>query len=174
MKHMATALLASALTLLIGCSGSDSDSAADAAANAEQSKTTAAWILTSAPEGAISVSEAKASAKEGDEVVIRARIGGRRAPMDADSPVFTIVDLQLEYCGQHSDDRCQTPWDYCCETPETIGSNTATVQVVSDSEIDLTDNLNPLDEIILKGIVAPRPDERVLIIQATGVYAIEG
>jgi len=174
MNRITTPLLAAALTLLAGCNGSDQDAAAGTNTGTGHSTPPAAWILTSAPEGAVSVSEAKANAKEGDLISIHGRIGGRVDPMSPDSPVFTIVDLQLEYCGQHTDDACTTPWDYCCETPETIGSNTATVQLVSDSDINPTTSLEPLDEVILQGTVGPRPNERVLTIRATGVYPIEG
>lgn len=174
MKNLTTPALTAVLILLTGCGGSESDSNTSASADAVTTPTNASWVLASAPEGAVSVSEAKAGAKEGDEIVIHGRIGGRRNPMDASSPVFTIVDLGLEYCGQTHDDGCRTPWDYCCETPETITSNSATVQIVSDGTIDLTSALEPLDEVILRGTVAPRPDEQVLTIRATGVYAIDG
>lgn len=133
-----------------------------------------AWVLTSAPQGDVSVTEAKLSAKEGDQVVIRGRIGGRHQPMSPQSPVFTIVDLDLEYCGQYDDDECGTPWDYCCETRSTIASNSATVQVQGNT-IDLSGaGLKPLDEVVLIGTVAPRPDDQVLVVRATGVYNVGG
>ncbi|MFG0314793.1 MAG: hypothetical protein ACF8LL_11520 [Phycisphaerales bacterium] len=131
-------------------------------------------MLTEAPGGDVSITEAKANAKEGDQIVVRGRIGGRHAPISADSPVFTVVDLSLPYCGQLNEDRCGTPWDYCCETPSTIASNSATVQVVGDG-VDLADaGLEPLDEVVLIGTVGPRPDEQVLTIRASGVYPVGG
>lgn len=167
------ALTASTLVLLGGCSESPSSPQAQAPSS-ETQHTPHAWVLTSAPAGDVSVTEAKASAKEGDQVVIRGRIGGRHAPISADSPVFTIVDLGLEYCGQTTDDQCGTPWDYCCETPSTIATNSATVQVQGDA-IDLGGaGFEPLDEVILIGTVGPRPDEQVLTIRATGVYPVGG
>lgn len=133
------------------------------------------WLLTSAPEGAISITDAKASAKEGDTVVIKGRIGGRHSPISDESAVFTVVDLELSYCGQHSDDGCPTPWDYCCETPETLGSNSATVQVVGDGIMNPAEaGLEPLDEVVFIGTVGPRPDDQVLIIRATGVFRSDG
>ncbi len=134
-----------------------------------------AWLLTSEPSGAVSITEAKESAKEGDQVVIRGRIGGRHSPMSEESSVFTIMDMELAYCGQHEDDGCPTPWDYCCETPDTIGTNSATVQVVGNGAIDpVGAGLKPLDVVILVGTVGPRPNDQVLTIQATGVYRDEG
>lgn len=169
------ALAASTLVLLSGCSESSSSPQAQAPTSEGTAQPAAyAWVLTSAPEGDVSITEAKANAKEGDQIVIRGRIGGRHAPISADSPVFTIVDLGLEYCGQTTDDQCGTPWDYCCETPSTIATNSATVQVLGDA-IDLSGaGLEPLDEVILIGTVGPRPDEQVLTIRATGVYPVGG
>lgn len=169
------ALTTSTILMLSGCSESASTPQSDASSTGSTNQTTAhAWVLTSAPGGEVSVTEAKSNAEEGDQVVIRGRIGGRKAPISADSPVFTIVDLELEYCGQTTDDKCGTPWDYCCETPSTIATNSATVQVQGDA-IDLAGaGLEPLDEVILIGTVGPRPDEQVLTVMATGVYPVGG
>ncbi|MCA9275844.1 MAG: hypothetical protein KDA29_07455 [Phycisphaerales bacterium] len=175
LKTITIAMTTSTLLMLSGCSESSSSPQAQAPSNENTTETTPyAWVLTSAPAGDVSITEAKANAKEGDQIVIRGRIGGRHEPISADSPVFTIVDLGLEYCGQTTDDQCGTPWDYCCETPSTIASNSATVQVQGD-EIDLTGaGLKPLDEVVLIGTVGPRPDEQVLTIRATGVYPVGG
>jgi hypothetical protein len=175
LKTTTIALTTSTILILSGCSESTSSPKAQAPSTESTEQTTAhSWVLTSAPEGDVSITEAKSSAKEGDQIVIRGRIGGRHAPITADSPVFTIVDLQLEYCGQTTDDKCGTPWDYCCETPTTIATNSATVQVQGDA-IDLASaGLEPLDEVVLIGTVAPRPDDQVLTVLATGIYPVGG
>ncbi len=132
-----------------------------------------AWILMDEPAGALSIVQARADMKEGDQVVIRGRVGGRKSPISSESSVFTIVDLGLEYCGQSTDDRCKYPWDYCCESPETITNNSATVRLVGGDEIDLTaGGLEPLDEIVLVGIVGARPNDQVFTIQGSGVYIL--
>lgn len=170
-----TILLAFAAAVLTGCAKSEGEQPAQPDASASQPSTTApAWILASEPAGALSINQVKESAKEGDEIIIKGRIGGRHAPMSPESPVFTIVDLGLAYCGQDNDDACGTPWDYCCETPDTIAENAATVQVLGDS-VDLSAaELKPLDEVVLIGTVGPRPDQRVLTILATGLYPTGG
>ncbi len=169
-------LAAGILVGLSGCEGKSAEQSLPMSTHTpDQASETNAWVLASAPEGAISITEAKATAKEGDTVVIRGRIGGRHSPITADSPVFTIMDLALPYCGQHEDDGCPTPWDYCCETPSTIGENAATVQIVGEGTIDpIAGGLSPLDEIILIGTVAPRPNQDVLTIKATGIFTQEG
>ncbi len=174
------ALLASTL-ILCGCSKEEPASPPISTTNDVEPSTDPApdtdsvsWILTSAPENMLSVTQAKAQAKEGDEIVIRGRIGGRHTPIQSDSTVFTIVDVQLEYCGQTTEDRCRAPWDYCCETPATIANNSATIQALSDSVIDLTSELEPLDIVILQGVVGPRPSDEVLMISTKAIYTEEG
>lgn len=171
-----TALTAAALLSLAACSESSNAPQADAGASTPSDQPAAhAWVLADAPRGDVSVTQAKSTAAEGERIVVRGRIGGRHEPMSAESPVFTIVDLDLEYCGQHTDDdHCNTPWDYCCETPGTITTNSATVQVQGEG-VDLVGaGLKPLDEVVLIGTVGPRPDERVLTILATGLYRVGG
>jgi hypothetical protein len=131
------------------------------------------------PEGAVDVAAAKQTAKEGDSVVVRGRIGGRVEPISKDSAVFVIVDPVLLSCDQIEGDTCSTPWDYCCETPESMAANNATVQIVDASgapiAIDVqTVGLKPLDTIVIVGTVGPRPSPQVLTIKATGVHRVGG
>jgi len=131
------------------------------------------WLLMHEPEGAVGVVEAKASAQEGDSVVIRGRIGGRAEPLTPGSPVFTMMDLGVAHCGANPEDGCETPWDYCCETPDSIVSNGATVQVTG-VEGGTLEGLSPLDEVVVVGTVGPRPAPAVLTIVATGVHRVGG
>ncbi len=137
------------------------------------------WVLTSAPAGAVAITDAKASATEGDEIIIRGRIGGRKEPLTEGSAVFTVVDLALPHCAQNPDDKCRTPWDYCCETQDTISANAATVQIVDESGRPISHSpaqhgFSALDEVIVVGVVAPRPNEQVLTVRATGLYRVGG
>ncbi len=170
LAHVSIAALPFAL---LSCG--ESEPASSASAPAAGSGSGSVWLLTSSPQGATSVTDAKASAQEGDAVVIRGRIGGRSNPITGDSPVFTIVDLGLPYCGQENEDGCGTPWDYCCETPDTINANAATVQLVDAAgnpiSADLTTHgLDALDEVVVVGMVGARPSDTVLTVRATGVY----
>jgi hypothetical protein len=163
------------VTLIAACGRGDGDTQSQATPTNDAQ--TPEWLLTSAPTGAVSVTEAKASADEGDRVVLRARIGGRKQPIAADSPAFTVMDLAIPHCGQLHGDRCATPWDYCCETPENITQNAATVQLVDTDgnplNVDPTVELTELDEILIVGTVRPRPSPSVLTVAATGVYRVE-
>lgn len=173
-KRAITGIAVGALAgLLFGCGegGSSASSAAAPTATVQ----TAAWILEAEPEGAVGVGQVKANAAEGDQIVVRGRIGGRVEPMTEGSPTFVVTDLSLPYCGEKEADGCATPWDYCCEPRESLQANTATVQVVGENGQPVTGDLRAagleeLDEVVLVGTVGPRPDPAVLIIRATGVY----
>ena len=171
MLRIAVPCLIAASMLLFACGETGSSAAKPAQP--------AAWMLDSPPEGAIGVVEAKAMTREGDTVAVRARIGGRKQPVTPGSPAFTVMDLAIPHCGESADDHCATPWDYCCETPEQIRANAATVQLVAaDGGPALPDpaagGLRAMDEVIIVGTVGARPNEDVLTIRATGVYRVPG
>lgn len=177
-KSMTVTIAATVLLSLTACDRSENPAAGEDATASTGSavvNTEHAWVLASAPGDAVSILDAKASAKEGDEIVLRGRIGGRASPIAGDSPVFTIVDLGLPYCGEVEEEGCKTPWDYCCETPETVTRHSATVQIVTDGVADpVAAGLEPLDELILIGTVGPRLNDDMLTIRATGVYPTGG
>jgi len=155
--------------LLLGCS----ESAEQAQSSTKPS--TPAWVLTAAPEGAVSVLEAKASAKEGDEIVLRGRIGGGAEPVSAESSVIRIVDAGLFNQCTVEDDHCPTPWDYCCASSEELVGHSATVQLVDGSGNPITQSPTAhgfvgLDEVIVRGTVGARPNDEVLVVRATGIY----
>ncbi len=170
MSIKSAVVLAASVALVSGC-GEQSQTASNSSENpTSTSATPVAWILETQPENAISISEAKASAEEGQEIAIRGRIGGRKVPITEGSPVFTVVDMSLPHCGEIPGDKCGTPWDYCCETAEDITANAATIRLASaDPRVG---GLGELDEVIIKGTVGPRPNAEVLTINATGVYVV--
>jgi hypothetical protein len=138
-----------------------------------------AWLLTDAPADAVTVADIKPTAAEGDTVVLRARIGGRKDPITPGAGVFVIMDPSVPSCDQIPGDNCPTPWDYCCEPRESLNANSATVQLVDADgnpiQADLAAaGLEPLDTVIITGTIAARPSPEVLTIRATGVHKIDG
>ena len=168
---MRTGLLLSSLLIVVavgGCKDSSTSTGAPA--------TTPTWLVAAMPSGAIPVAEAKQSAREGDQIVVRGRIGGRRDPMNADVAVFVMIDPAIPHCKIGV---CKVPWDYCCETPESITINSATVQLVGETgkpmKIDLGRHaLEPLDEIVVVGTVGPRPTAEVFVIHARKIHRVAG
>ena len=138
-----------------------------------------AWLLASVPDGARGVAEVKTSAQEGDQVVLRGRIGGRKEAISDQSSVFVVMDVSVPHCGDVPGDSCPSPWDYCCETPESVTANSATIQLVDGdgqpiTESPMTHGFAALDEVVLVGTVAPRPSQDVLTIRATGLFRVGG
>ena len=74
------------------------------------------------------------------------------------------------------DDHCATPWDYCCEPPESITAGTATVQFVGADgkplavELQGQGGLAPLATITVTGVVAEKDDAGLFIVNATGIH----
>lgn len=172
MKNGCVASLCLAALLLAGCGDGSNDASAD---NNPSADARPAWLLSDAPGQATAVGEAKTSVQAGDEVKIVGRIGGRLKPMEPGSPVFLIVDPSVPSCAELHEDACPTPWDYCCEPPNSLMANSATVQLLdasgAPSAVDpIAAGLSPLDEVVVVGKVGPRPSDQVLTIQATGVY----
>lgn len=109
------------LGLLLGACGGDAPKGPPAppAAAALQ-----AMVLGAPPGGAIDVKQALAAAPDA-ALTVR----GRVAAITKGQALLHLMDLALPYCGEKSpEDDCKTPWDYCCETPDTRRANRITVE----------------------------------------------
>src|SRR5262245_39878103 len=92
--------------VLAGCESKD-----DARASANQPENLpSSLLLTRAPDGAKDVRAVKASAKDGDTVVVRGVIGGRVDPIASNRAILTILDPSIPTCDKNSGDACKTPW----------------------------------------------------------------
>jgi hypothetical protein len=135
-------------------------------------------IVATAPSGAKDILELKRSAKDGDSVVLRGRIGGRKDPIADNRAILTLIDVSMIPCNQIPEDRCSTPWDACCHPKEEILANSATVQVVgSDGQLvraglSGVGGLAPMKEILVTGKIAGPVDEKNLLVQATNIYVV--
>jgi hypothetical protein len=132
--------------------------------------------LTEAPADAVDVVQAKSTAQAGDKVVVRGLIGGRRDPFVAERAIFQLVDTSLPTCKEKHGDGCPTPWDYCCEPKDQITAKSATVQLADAGGKPLAMGLNgkgglePMARIVVRGVVAEKPNDAVMIINADGIY----
>lgn len=73
-------------------------------------------ISSEAPEKALDVVAARKNAKNGEQISVVGRIGGRKNPWIKGAAAFSIADRSLKACNERDDDACKTPWDYCCES----------------------------------------------------------
>lgn len=175
-RILSVSLLAAAIT---GC-----DNAADTAqrpAPAQTAPATAALpaelVLPAAPADAKDVVAVRNEVKVGDTVVVRGRVGGSPSPIVENRASFQLVDASLKACGEgNPDDKCETPWDFCCEEPKTVAAHSASVQVVGADGRPMhvglkgTGGLKPLSEVVVKGTVAKAADSGALVINATGLH----
>ncbi|MCK6480603.1 MAG: hypothetical protein L6R43_10770 [Planctomycetes bacterium] len=151
--------------------------AAGGAAPAAADALPAALFLAAKPEGAVPVGDLKKSAKEGETVVIRGRVGGSKSPFVAGRAVMTLADPKLVPCSEMSmEDSCALPWDYCCEDRGVLTAHTATVEVDGADGRPLRADLKgaggiaELKTVTVVGTVGPRPDPAVLVVRATGIF----
>lgn len=168
MNRLVAPVALTAAMLLAAC-GETGAPPAPAASGAAFPQTLFVADIAEAP---VAVADAKASAKEGDTVVLHGHIGGRKDPFIGGRAVFTVVDTTLMQCT----DGCGTPWDFCCDTQGDIATNAATVQVVGAdgavirSDINGVSGVEPGAEVVIAGTVAKRDNEATLVVNATSIW----
>jgi hypothetical protein len=174
-KWMAVVL---AVLIVSGCNRSKpSETETGASGSAKNGGWPGELLLAAEPEGARSVGEVRKSAKEGSEVVVVGRVGGRKDPFVAGRAILMLTDTTVKACGERGcDDGCKTPWDFCCEPPENLSANTVTVQVVDvegkplKNELRGVAGIKPLSELVIRGRVAPGSGEKSMVVNATGIF----
>ena len=178
MKQLWTILMAAILLATLSVGGCDEQESAPTSAPAAKGEALPAdAVLDSSPGESTPITQLKQTAKEGDTVTIRAKIGGDVRPFVSGRAVLTVVDATLaQSCGVDPNDPCQTPWDYCCTAPDELRPHMAMVQLV-DAEgrplkvnLEGSPSLKPLDTIVVRGTVGPRPDAATLVVNAPAVY----
>ncbi|MEY4673084.1 MAG: hypothetical protein RL148_868 [Planctomycetota bacterium] len=84
----------------------------------------APFFLDADPGPYVGVAQARSSAPAREAVV-----EGRISAVVSGSGAFVLMDASLPYCGEkNKEDKCPTPWDYCCETADTRKLNSLTVE----------------------------------------------
>ncbi len=164
-------LLTTGVLIISGCGRED---ATQSTSNNTVPSLPGSYFLASAPGGVQPIATLKQAAKQGDEVVVRAVVGGSVAPIVEGRASLTIVDTAQSNPCLSGDDHCKTPWDYCCSPREELSAHLATLQVVEPNgrvkAADLSDRIQPLSILVVRGVVGPRPDAQVLTINATGIF----
>tara|TARA_Y100000385_G_scaffold268296_1_gene305197 strand:- start:118 stop:663 length:546 start_codon:yes stop_codon:yes gene_type:complete len=133
-----------------------------------------AYLLSAEPKDATSVIRVREEAASDDEVLIVGCIGGSSNPWIEGRAAFTIVDLSLKSCNDTLEDKCPTPWDYCCETDK-LPTSSALVKFVDNSNKVLKADpktlfgVAELSTVIIKGS-AQRDDADNLTVLASGIF----
>jgi hypothetical protein len=89
-----------------------------------------------------------------------------------------MADEVVYFCDEMEDEACATPWDACCEDPEKLAANRASVVFLDDQgqplSLNLKEvaNLSGLNLVTIKGVVAPESTSENMIIHASGLYNV--
>ena len=164
------------LLLLTGCYG---ESGGTPITTPTQTAVTlpAGLFVDAAPEGALDVTVVKDSAKEGDTVIVRGKVGGTMEPFAAGRAAVVLgSEVSIQSCEVREGDGCETPWDYCCMTREALTAGTLTVQVLGadgrplKASLQGANGIDHLTVLVVKGTVGKRPDPAVLVVNAEAIY----
>jgi len=117
-----------AVVIVIGCERETAPQAASAQPAAESLP--ANLFATTQPAGAVDVVTARQSAKDGEPIVVKGRVGGQKEPVGANRAIVTLADVSLRTCDKSPMYTCETPWDSCCEPKDEIVAKTISVRVV--------------------------------------------
>ena len=168
---------------VIGCDNRTKETASAAKTETAQAADVlpAALIATTRPSATPQdVVAAKKSAKDGQQVVVRGRIGAQKDPLAANRAIMTIADTSLPTCDKTPMDQCPTPWDSCCQPQEDLTARSATVQVVGGDGRPLKASLKgaggmkPGSEVVVAGTAkVPPGGGDNLIIEASQIYVTQ-
>lgn len=177
---MFTLICLTASVVLVGCTrttdpsspkGKETHPKVDSKA-ADEAK--AKYLLASEPAGARNVIDVKKAAKDGDEVVVVGRIGGSVKPFTGRA-AFTIVDVKFKPCNEVEGDNCETPWDYCCDSPDELAKGTVLIKLVDAAGKTLSDDakqlldVKELQTVVVKG-QARRDESNSISVVASGIF----
>lgn len=166
-----------ALALLTSCGGEKESAPSPEASAPTESALPASLALDAAPEGAISIVALKEQHTPGDEVTFSARVMGRTEVFVPGRAIMIVGDPTiLTPCNEKPDDPCETPWDVCCDPPESRRLGTLTVQVVDEAGTVLPTDLRgfqgitELSHLTITGTLATGGDDAPWIVNATGIH----
>ncbi len=171
---MKTTCLLIAAALLASCKEKPTQAAAPPAKAASAALTA---VLATPPTGEPqSIHLVRSSAKPGDVVTLSGRIMGNATPFVEGRAAFILGDPDiLTACNDTPGDKCETPWDVCCDSPEDKKRGIATIQIV-DAEgrvlkesVEGVGGLEKLATLTVTGKVAEGSSADLLIVNARAI-----
>ncbi|MFP4069338.1 MAG: hypothetical protein ACLFVC_04070 [Opitutales bacterium] len=173
--NLSAPVLALLAITLAGCGG---DEAATTAGPPRPEDTAAAQalLLPDAPSAPVPVGKARREAAPEQTVAVVGQIGGTIDPISGRHASFVIADEDILFCDEMPEDRCETPWDACCEDPDKLAANRATVLFLDETGAPLGLNLkeviglSELERVIVEGVASPDSTPENLVIHATGMH----
>jgi hypothetical protein len=166
-------LILSALALPLGAGCSSSDEPAEGlSVDSVAASPSSEFLLAAEPPGATDVAQTRASAQDGEPIVVVGQVGGDKQPFVQGVAAFLIVDSKMSPCP--ADCGCPTPWDFCCDLDE-LAAKKAMVKVVDESDqvvaIDARQllGIKELTTVVVQGR-AKRDQAGNLTLLADGVF----
>lgn len=133
-------------------------------------------LLEAKPGDPLPVKAARAQLSPGQPAVVTGQVGGSEEPFFDGYAGFVLADTAVRFCNEMGDDHCPTPWDACCEDPDSLKSSRASVQFVDAAGLPVAASLKgfaglePLRKVVVTGTVASSSTPENLIIEAQGLY----
>lgn len=158
-------------------------------ASCDKKETTAATPPASAPSAALAdvlataptgepkpIHLIRATAKPGDSITVSGKIMGNEKPFVDGRSAFILGDPEvLTPCNEDPADKCTTPWDNCCDSPEDKKRGIATIQIVGADGRVLKESLEGvaglvnLAAVTVTGKIAEGSSADLLIINAEAI-----
>ncbi|MEY3898414.1 MAG: hypothetical protein RLZZ214_3936 [Verrucomicrobiota bacterium] len=170
-----TACLALATAVLLTSCDKKETSVTATSTNAPSAALSA--VLAAAPTGEPKpIHLIRATAKPGDDITVSGRIMGNEKPFVTGRSAFILGDPEvLTACNEDPADKCATPWDACCDSPEDKKRGIATIQIVGadgrvlKESIEGVGGLANLATVTVSGKVAEGSSADALIINAQAI-----
>jgi hypothetical protein len=163
-------------TIIVGCEKPAQEKAAAPAPASATEQLPPNLIVSAEPVGAVDVVAAKKAAKDGESIVIRGRVGGQHEPLATGRAIMTVIDVDLRTCDKSPMDKCETPWDVCCEPTDQIAAKSLSVQVVGADGRPIKAGLGgvgalaPLKQVVVAGTAKRAAGSDALIIDAKQIF----
>ena len=134
-------------------------------------------LADTAPEGAVSVVDARKQGKPGEAIVLRGKVGGKMSPLSKAAAVFVLADEKaITSCDDIPGDECETPWDYCCADPDDIKASIITIQVrgedgkVVRSSARGLGGMKELSRLVISGTIDETSTDEFMVVNATKIH----
>jgi len=175
MKTKTTCLLIASAFLLVSCGEKSTQTTVEVSTGKPSPALSA--VLAAAPAAeAKSIVAIRSSAKPGDVITVSGRIMGNEKPFVDGRAAFILGDPEvLTACNEVPGDKCETPWDACCDSPEDKKRATATIQIVGadgrvlKEPVEGVGGLKNLANVTVTGKVAEGSSADLLIVNASAI-----
>jgi len=161
------------------CGGGDDEASNNQTTVSSAFDTLQSLLLPKAPEGAMTITEARKNPTPGTKVIVSGKVMGNDNPIIQSRALLTLGDpTRLDSCDLKPGDECPTPWDVCCSDPDVVSASIATIQVLDGhgkpvkSGLRGLGGLQELSNLVIVGEVAKGSNANNFLVNATGIHVI--